>query len=271
MFRRILGGAAETMTTITILRTSDGSKHEIAIRLSETLNDLKSKISKYPSLTTTSGECLQPRHQRLFYLGRELKTGKRSLSTLGIGKHDIFLIHLMPNQPDTLELSSDDEEDDEDVVVVKNWESSSSTSTSSKSSERKRLNADIHDGAVDEIESRIRKQQQNRDNVVDLLDSDDNDDAVKVWESNGSTTSKSYRRGMKRSIKDVNANDNVNVMKKTNKKQNSSGGDEEVVNVRSKESRIKRQQNVNNSVVDLLDDSEKNLYKRKRGGNHHTV
>lgn len=92
---------------VTVLRTSDAAKCEIRIPLSSTLNALKEEISKVMAI--------HRKHQRLFHLGRELKSGRRSLSALGFGKHDNFLVHLHSTQPKTFELSSD--EDDSDVVV----------------------------------------------------------------------------------------------------------------------------------------------------------
>lgn len=92
---------------VTVLRTSDAAKYEICIPLSSTLNALKEEISKIMGV--------HHKHQRLFHLGRELKSGRRSLSALGFGKHDNYLVHLHSTQPKTFELSSD--EDDSDVVV----------------------------------------------------------------------------------------------------------------------------------------------------------
>ena len=42
--------------------------------------------------------------QRIFYLGRELKTGNRTLSALGIGNHNIFVLHLHSLAPKTIDL-----------------------------------------------------------------------------------------------------------------------------------------------------------------------
>ena len=66
------------------------------------------------------GYTIQAKHQRLFHLGRELKSPKRSLEALGFGRHGIYLVHLHSTQPRPLELSSDEEED-----VIKSTASSS--------------------------------------------------------------------------------------------------------------------------------------------------
>eukprot|EP00565_Helicotheca_tamesis_P006895 CAMPEP_0185729334 /NCGR_PEP_ID=MMETSP1171-20130828/5112_1 /TAXON_ID=374046 /ORGANISM="Helicotheca tamensis, Strain CCMP826" /LENGTH=164 /DNA_ID=CAMNT_0028398145 /DNA_START=146 /DNA_END=640 /DNA_ORIENTATION=- len=96
---------------LTIIRTSDGSKSEIHVALTATLDFLKGEISN-----SELGP-IDRNHQRLFHLGRELKSGRRSLLTLGLGKFDNFILHLHSTQPETLELSSDEEDSDDDVVV----------------------------------------------------------------------------------------------------------------------------------------------------------
>lgn len=87
--------------------------------MSETQNALKEKISKYQRIINSSGGCaIFPDRQRVFHLGQELKTGKRSPSTLAIGKYGIYRIHLLPKQPSTLELCTDDDDCDDAVVVT---------------------------------------------------------------------------------------------------------------------------------------------------------
>eukprot|EP00567_Pseudictyota_dubia_P015303 CAMPEP_0197442840 /NCGR_PEP_ID=MMETSP1175-20131217/8761_1 /TAXON_ID=1003142 /ORGANISM="Triceratium dubium, Strain CCMP147" /LENGTH=155 /DNA_ID=CAMNT_0042973389 /DNA_START=242 /DNA_END=709 /DNA_ORIENTATION=+ len=99
---------ADTLT-ITVLRT-DATRAQVTLPITATLNNLKDAIS------STSLGPIEREHQRLFHLGRELKSGGRSLGALGFGKHDNFLVHLHSTKPKTLELSSD-EEDDDDVVL----------------------------------------------------------------------------------------------------------------------------------------------------------
>lgn len=77
---------------------------KITISTARTLNDLKHGISR-----SKLGP-LDPKYQRLFYLGREVKSGGRSLSKIGIGKFDNYTLHLHSTQPKALELSSDEEE-----------------------------------------------------------------------------------------------------------------------------------------------------------------
>ena len=61
-------------------------KNQVQIPLSATLQTLKDEISKNPSVSELQ--------QRIFFLGRELKSNHRSLSSLGIGKLEIFVLHL---------------------------------------------------------------------------------------------------------------------------------------------------------------------------------
>lgn len=92
---------------------------KIEISLSDTLNALKDSIS-----SSDMGP-VDRDHQRLFHLGRELKSGGRTLSTLGVGKFKNFHVHLHSTQPKTIDLSEVDADyeaeieevgDDNDVV-----------------------------------------------------------------------------------------------------------------------------------------------------------
>jgi len=195
-----VGTVVYVLVEITVLRASDGSKHKIKIALSETLNALKDKISICPTVTKSAGGCsITPNHQRVFHLGRELKSGKRSLSVLGIGKYNAFLVHLMSSLPEPLELSSDEEdmevEEDDDVAVVV------VTSTRKKRKERSFAAAvrgggggeqvvevvddddDVVEVDVTREDATIRQGQEGRRSVVvDLLESDD-DDVIEVQPS----------------------------------------------------------------------------------------
>jgi len=100
------------------------------------LNDLKIAISETPKLGS-----LLPQNQRLFFLGRELKTNGRSLERLGVGNFGIRVVHVhssvpqSPNrsspvqetsvahkkqpasQPSVVDLA-DDSDDDDDCIIV---------------------------------------------------------------------------------------------------------------------------------------------------------
>mmetsp|Transcript_35494 Transcript_35494/g.77738 ORF Transcript_35494/g.77738 Transcript_35494/m.77738 type:complete len:237 (+) Transcript_35494:245-955(+) len=146
-----------TNVSITVLRTSDAAKGEVSIPLTSTLDVLKDTItSQCPSLVTGTGTSpknttspisstsssttsssssssaqappppptrpmIRKRDMRLFHLGRELKSSGRSLSALGIGKFENYLIHLqcrIPKTMETVELDLDDDDDDGDSEEV---------------------------------------------------------------------------------------------------------------------------------------------------------
>eukprot|EP00584_Thalassiosira_punctigera_P017868 CAMPEP_0172560962 /NCGR_PEP_ID=MMETSP1067-20121228/90963_1 /TAXON_ID=265564 ORGANISM="Thalassiosira punctigera, Strain Tpunct2005C2" /NCGR_SAMPLE_ID=MMETSP1067 /ASSEMBLY_ACC=CAM_ASM_000444 /LENGTH=141 /DNA_ID=CAMNT_0013350889 /DNA_START=6 /DNA_END=427 /DNA_ORIENTATION=- len=88
---------------LTVIRSSDGRTGKIAVPLSSTLNTLKDLIGSDPALGP-----LRRDQQRLFHLGRELKSGNRSLSALGIGKHGVYSLHVH-SLLRTADLESEDE------------------------------------------------------------------------------------------------------------------------------------------------------------------
>jgi len=61
--------------------------------LSSSLNDLKDKISESDDFGP-----LPRGSQRIFHLGRELKTGGRSLAALGVGRFKVFTVHLFSKE-----------------------------------------------------------------------------------------------------------------------------------------------------------------------------
>ena len=147
---------------------------QIDISLSSTLNVLKDAIStKFGPMKRTE--------QRLFYLGRELKSENRTLSGLGIGNFNVFSIHLHSLAPQMVDLLGDDQGD-------MKQKSSSSVSTN----RRKKNNASTDGGFVDLASSsssssgqrrsrqqQQQNQQQGQEKVVELLDSDsDSDDDI---------------------------------------------------------------------------------------------
>ena len=58
--------------------------------MSISLNELKDKINSSVAFGPLPRE-----DQRIFHLGRELKTGGRSLSVLGVGRFKCFTLHLL--------------------------------------------------------------------------------------------------------------------------------------------------------------------------------
>ncbi len=150
---------------------------QISISLSSTLNELRDAISTNDILGP-----IQRSEQRLFYLGRELKTGNRTLSTLGIGNHNIFVMHLHSLAPKVVDLQYDDNNDD-----IGQKKKSGEVAALRGKSNGNRQNAGHGSEAEATGTSRTRRQQKKvKDNVVDLLDSDSEDgdnDAVEVIEA----------------------------------------------------------------------------------------
>ena len=180
----------DDVADISIIRSSDGSKQTFSLPLSKTtLTTLKETINSDPTLGP-----IGPSNQRLFHLGRELKSSNRSLETLGIGRFNVFTVHLhtgtVTKTKQCLELlESDDEEgegvgeqrkqaaassannndDDDEVHVV---DMTTTTATTTSRSNRNRTTAAT-------TTNNRRKHNKNNDNnneVVDLLDDSDSDD-----------------------------------------------------------------------------------------------
>ena len=147
---------------------------QVTISLSATLNALKDAINSNPSLGPIKRE-----QQRLFHLGRELKTGSRSLSALGVGKHNVFSIHLHSLAPKTVDLQEEDSDDD--------------AKKKDKSVRRRNKPTNNSSNAVVDLagpsggggNNGFQQQQQRggQEKVVDLLDSDSDDDDIEVVET----------------------------------------------------------------------------------------
>jgi len=175
--------ASSNDVEVTVIRSADGKKSKVTIPLSSTLNALKDAINTNQTLGP-----IKRNQQRLFHLGRELKSGNRSLSALGIGKHNVFSIHLHSLAPKTVDLQLSDD----------GGEKKSSGRRRNKS---KVVNNEDGDGVIDLASSSEtwpsegggnrsrnasnRQRQQQQQKVVELLDSDsdDDDDAVEIIET----------------------------------------------------------------------------------------
>ena len=151
------------------------SHTQIDISLSSTLNDLKDAIS-------TEFSPIKRTEQRLFYLGRELKSENRTLSALGVGNFNVFSIHLHSLAPKMVDLLGDDHQEGDAK------QKSSSSSVSTNNSRRKKNNAttaevvDLAGSSPSGQRNSRQQQQQNQqqqEKVVELLDSDsDSDDDI---------------------------------------------------------------------------------------------
>lgn len=115
--------------------------------------------------------------QRLFYLGRELKSANRSLSNLGIGNYGVYSIHLLSLAPQVVDLHDDNDDDDDDDRV----DSGKRKLSYDRRNSNVTANSTLAHGGVELLDGGDRQQQQpqrSQENVVDLLDSDSDDDDV---------------------------------------------------------------------------------------------
>lgn len=71
---------------------------------------MKNLISQSPPLGR-----LRPQDQRIFHLGRELKTNGRTLEKLGVTRFGVSVIHVHSSKP---QVAQEDEDEDDDVVEV---------------------------------------------------------------------------------------------------------------------------------------------------------
>lgn len=147
------------------------------------LEQLKNQISLQKSI--------EPKYQRLFHLGRELKNCRRTLKALGIGNYNSFVIHLQSSQPkDHVFSSACAKLKSSTAISVSATTSSSSNSSSSNSTtnsnshlnKRKRRRNESLAMTSTTIAANSIQHPNNRNNnanekmVVNLLDSDDDDD-----------------------------------------------------------------------------------------------
>mmetsp|Transcript_11205 Transcript_11205/g.12423 ORF Transcript_11205/g.12423 Transcript_11205/m.12423 type:complete len:178 (+) Transcript_11205:968-1501(+) len=168
--------------------------------LSATLDNLKLQISKNKSISKKS---IRPEGQRIFYMGRELKNTKRSLRALGIGKFNIFVIHLHSIQK--IDFNSQDDSDNDDVICVDGSDGQTQNlknDDSERSNRRKRafnaaaINIDmassIHAGMISNQSSASTSR--NNAVIVDLLEDSDDDDIEVVEVPTACASTKRSRR-----------------------------------------------------------------------------
>lgn len=172
--------------TVKILFCSDGSDLKIDISLQATLEDLKHQISKLKSI--------EPKFQRVFHLGREIKNSRRSLHALGIGRYGAFVVHLHSSKPKVIELAT--EKKSVDVAVASNQvvvpATTGATTTriiassrnSARGRKRSRVTAPVsgsgRSGRMNRVNSNMPSGggggTNRTEEIIDLADSDDDDD-----------------------------------------------------------------------------------------------
>lgn len=180
---------------------------QFTIPSSSTLATLKTKINSDPNLGP-----IPHTQQRLFHLGRELKSSNRSLEALGIGKFNVFTIHLHAIVSGTTQVAAPSnqcvellESDDDDEGVDGRVKGRNNNAAGSADVDVLDMTTTAATAAVERSNNRNRptsnhrkhnQQQQQNDNkaVVDLLDSDSDDDVVEIIESSTSGGNKRRKR-----------------------------------------------------------------------------
>lgn len=102
--------------------THDTKFPQMEASLRQSLNEIKTMISKQSELGN-----IPQRHQRIFFLGREMKTGGRSLEALGVGRFGILTMHVHNRKPgcqqvepqqQVVDLADESEDEVTEVQVV---------------------------------------------------------------------------------------------------------------------------------------------------------
>ncbi|EJK44228.1 hypothetical protein THAOC_37252 [Thalassiosira oceanica] len=165
---------------ISVIRSSDGQKSKITLPLSCTLNGLKDRINSDKILGPATRD-----QQRLFHLGKELKHGNQSLEQSGIGNFKVYSVHLHSLAPKTVSLL-----DNEDTSKAKSSRKKRKSTASSAAPANARSSNESDGGMVDLTGGGTPQQQPQRQKrkppatnssgVVDLLDSDSDDDEVEM-------------------------------------------------------------------------------------------
>jgi len=165
----------DEIVKFTIIMTSDAARKEITMPISSTkLVDLKHKLAEDKYF----GSKVAPvNRQRIFYLGRELKSGGRSLSNLGLGKYSNKILHLYIRP-------GKDEDDDTDIKEVfstaasprKRRRTAAREQNISSTSRRDTINNNS-------LSSTVRSASTHLDNTIEILESsDDDEDEVEIIE-----------------------------------------------------------------------------------------
>lgn len=158
---------------------------KIKIALSNTLQQLKDVLGQKNHFGPLSGSTL-----RLFHMGRELKSGGRSLSVLGIGRHNNNVLHM--HVTGTVSSSSETTT----TVTKRSRPSASTTSTTpAAGTHNNSTDSQNNNSVVAPTGGRNLK----TDPVIDLMSDSEDEDALEVAESaaarSGSGSGSKRRRG----------------------------------------------------------------------------
>ena len=151
---------------------------KITLPLSCTLNGLKDRINSDKILGPARRD-----QQRLFHLGKELKHGNQSLEQSGIGNFRVYSVHLHSLAPKTVSLlDNDDTANAEPSRKKRKSTASSAAAAGSRSSNDSGGMVDLTGGGTPQEPQRQERKPPaaNSGGVVDLLDSDSDDDEVQI-------------------------------------------------------------------------------------------
>jgi len=166
----------DEIVKFTIIMTSDAARKEITMPISSTkLVDLKHKLAEDKYF----GSKVAPvNRQRIFYLGRELKSGGRSLSNLGLGKYSNKILHLY------IRPGKDEENDDKDIKEVFSTASSPRKRRRTAAREQNISSTSRRDTINNNsLSSTVRSASTHLDNTIEILESsDDDEDEVEIIE-----------------------------------------------------------------------------------------
>ena len=151
--------ASHSFVVFFMLISSNDLFFQLQISLNDSLSKLKEQVLECTSIPVE--------HQRIFCMGREMKTNGRSLETLGVGRFGIMVIHVHNTNP-APNKSGGNRRRGRGVVKQNNTRKETivlETSNNSSSSAPGRRN---------------RSQQQQQQEIVELLDDSDDEDDRKV-------------------------------------------------------------------------------------------
>jgi hypothetical protein len=157
---------------------------QLKMPMSAKLLELKEAISN----TDTLSYC-PTKHQRLFFFGREFKTGGRTLSSLGLDRFKPhYVLQMHSSQPNVISLpDGEDKNPNSRKRRKKGTEHTTTTGIRVRRPKRERTNNVLNNS--NSQQALARNTTAATDSVIDLGDSDDEVEAVAVVNIQGPTRS----------------------------------------------------------------------------------
>lgn len=155
----------EKIVQVTILRTNDGHKCNVDVDMTWSLNRFKAFLRDSTDFLSIHESV------RVFHLGREWRTGGRSLQTLGLGKFENYHIHLTVSKQ-----------------LTKSGGDSQKQKLQTKE-KKKEIESEFADDSNRKRELQTKETRTSRHAVIDLIDSSDeegeneSDDEIEVLDN----------------------------------------------------------------------------------------